>query len=256
MTKPSSSAQFAAQSAAHTQAFAWAAATMPQVTAAAAAMGVPPWRARGSAFAAAALAASAAPPPLPLPPQMPLPQSPPLQHLDAYTFATLLAQMGATGPPLAAFVTLGTAVLLVGHRLGSLSTQLAANKELAAREAQANKELAASEAKANKELQAGEAKAFAGRPRDGQGVVAATVPEAPRKVIAAPFAGSAVTVCNCEFVSEMMAGENVKVPVLAAGGIIDGRGIAAGMVLGAQGAWIGTRFIATRPIDGVLLRTW
>ena len=37
----------------------------------------------------------------------------------------------------------------------------------------------------------------------------------------------------------------VKVPVLAAGGITDGRGIAAGMVLGAQGAWIGTRFIAT-----------
>ena len=34
-------------------------------------------------------------------------------------------------------------------------------------------------------------------------------------------------------------------PVLAAGGIIDGRGIAAGMMLGAEGAWIGTRFIAT-----------
>ena len=38
----------------------------------------------------------------------------------------------------------------------------------------------------------------------------------------------------------------VKVPVLAAGGIVDGRGIAAGLMLGAQGAWIGTRFIATR----------
>ena len=37
----------------------------------------------------------------------------------------------------------------------------------------------------------------------------------------------------------------VKLPVLAAGGIIDGRGIAAGLMLGAQGAWIGTRFIAT-----------
>ncbi|MAW54839.1 MAG: 2-nitropropane dioxygenase, partial [Rhodospirillaceae bacterium] len=37
----------------------------------------------------------------------------------------------------------------------------------------------------------------------------------------------------------------VSVPVLAAGGIIDGRGIAAGMMLGAQGTWIGTRFIAT-----------
>ena len=38
----------------------------------------------------------------------------------------------------------------------------------------------------------------------------------------------------------------VSIPVLAAGGIIDGRGIAAGMMLGAQGAWIGTRFIATK----------
>ena len=37
----------------------------------------------------------------------------------------------------------------------------------------------------------------------------------------------------------------VTIPVLAAGGITDGRGIAAGMMLGAQGAWIGTRFIAT-----------
>lgn len=38
----------------------------------------------------------------------------------------------------------------------------------------------------------------------------------------------------------------VKVPVLAGGGIVDGRGIAACLVMGAQGAWIGTRFIATR----------
>ncbi len=37
----------------------------------------------------------------------------------------------------------------------------------------------------------------------------------------------------------------VNVPVLAAGGIVDGRGIAAAFMLGAQGAWIGTRFIAT-----------
>jgi len=37
----------------------------------------------------------------------------------------------------------------------------------------------------------------------------------------------------------------VKVPVLAAGGIVDGRGIAASLMLGAQGAWIGTRFIAS-----------
>lgn len=32
-------------------------------------------------------------------------------------------------------------------------------------------------------------------------------------------------------------------PVLAAGGIADGRGLAAALVLGADGAWIGTRFL-------------
>lgn len=36
-----------------------------------------------------------------------------------------------------------------------------------------------------------------------------------------------------------------SVPVLGAGGISDGRGIAAAFMLGAVGAWIGTRFLAT-----------
>src|SRR5919108_4850514 len=36
-----------------------------------------------------------------------------------------------------------------------------------------------------------------------------------------------------------------RVPVVAAGGIVDGRGLAAALALGADGAWIGTRFIAT-----------
>jgi NAD(P)H-dependent flavin oxidoreductase YrpB (nitropropane dioxygenase family) len=35
------------------------------------------------------------------------------------------------------------------------------------------------------------------------------------------------------------------VPVLAAGGIADGRGLAAALALGAAGAWIGTRFLAS-----------
>jgi nitronate monooxygenase len=38
----------------------------------------------------------------------------------------------------------------------------------------------------------------------------------------------------------------VRMPVIAAGGITDGRGIVAALALGASGALIGTRFIATR----------
>lgn len=40
--------------------------------------------------------------------------------------------------------------------------------------------------------------------------------------------------------------EVAPVPVLAAGGIADGRGLAAAMALGAAGAWIGTRFLASK----------
>ena len=36
-----------------------------------------------------------------------------------------------------------------------------------------------------------------------------------------------------------------QVPVVAAGGIFDGRGLAAALMLGADGIWVGTRFIAT-----------
>ena len=39
--------------------------------------------------------------------------------------------------------------------------------------------------------------------------------------------------------------EAVKVPVVAAGGIYDGRGLAAALALGATGVWMGTRFIAS-----------
>jgi len=52
-----------------------------------------------------------------------------------------------------------------------------------------------------------------------------------------------------------------RVPVVAAGGIFDGRGLAAALMLGADGVWLGTRFIATpeaRTVPGykeALLRT-
>jgi enoyl-[acyl-carrier protein] reductase II len=53
-----------------------------------------------------------------------------------------------------------------------------------------------------------------------------------------------------------------RVPVVAAGGIVDGRGLAASLALGADGIWVGTRFIATpeaRAVPGykdALLRTF
>ncbi len=37
-----------------------------------------------------------------------------------------------------------------------------------------------------------------------------------------------------------------RIPVVAAGGVGDGRGLAAVLILGAEGAWIGTRFVASR----------
>src|SRR5688572_15607635 len=52
-----------------------------------------------------------------------------------------------------------------------------------------------------------------------------------------------------------------RVPVVAAGGIVDGRGLAASLALGADGIWVGTRFIATPEAHSVpgykeaLLRT-
>lgn len=37
----------------------------------------------------------------------------------------------------------------------------------------------------------------------------------------------------------------VKIPVVAAGGLFDGRGLAAALAMGCQGVWMGTRFIAS-----------
>jgi len=43
-----------------------------------------------------------------------------------------------------------------------------------------------------------------------------------------------------------MVADEVKIPIIAAGGIADGRGVAAALALGAQGAQLGTRFICAQ----------
>ena len=44
-----------------------------------------------------------------------------------------------------------------------------------------------------------------------------------------------------------------RVPVLAAGGVVDGRGLAAMLALGAEGVLLGTRFVATKESEASAL---
>jgi enoyl-[acyl-carrier protein] reductase II len=46
-----------------------------------------------------------------------------------------------------------------------------------------------------------------------------------------------------------MAADMVKIPIIAAGGIADARGMIAALALGADGVYVGTRFIATHECD-------
>lgn len=46
-----------------------------------------------------------------------------------------------------------------------------------------------------------------------------------------------------------MTADRVKIPIIAAGGIADARGLVAALALGADGVYVGTRFIATRECD-------
>jgi len=47
--------------------------------------------------------------------------------------------------------------------------------------------------------------------------------------------------------------EAVNIPVIAAGAITDGRGLAAALAFGAQGVWVGTRFIASKEANAHVL---
>ena len=80
----------------------------------------------------------------------------------------------------------------------------------------------------------------------------------PRDAIALCHERNVLVASMCGKVRHAVAG---RVPVVAAGGIVDGRGLAAALVLGADGVWVGTRFIATPEARGApgykdaLLRT-
>jgi enoyl-[acyl-carrier protein] reductase II len=58
-------------------------------------------------------------------------------------------------------------------------------------------------------------------------------------------------VATMPLVPQIVDAVGADMPVVAAGGIFDGRGLAAALALGADGVWMGTRFIATPEARGV-----
>jgi nitronate monooxygenase len=102
----------------------------------------------------------------------------------------------------------------------------------------------------------GDASGVIGEARDGGAVVFATVGTAEEGRAAAAAGAHVVvaqgweagghvwgTVSTLALVPRVVDAVE-PVPVVAAGGIADGRGLAAVLALGAAGAWVGTRFLA------------
>ncbi|HKA03102.1 MAG TPA: nitronate monooxygenase, partial [Acidimicrobiales bacterium] len=57
--------------------------------------------------------------------------------------------------------------------------------------------------------------------------------------------GHTGTVATMALVPQVVDAVGDRVPVVAAGGLFDGRGLAAALALGADGVWLGTRFIVS-----------
>jgi enoyl-[acyl-carrier protein] reductase II len=58
-------------------------------------------------------------------------------------------------------------------------------------------------------------------------------------------------IATMALVPQVVDAVGAQVPVVAAGGLFDGRGLAAALALGADGVWVGTRFIATPEAQAV-----
>lgn len=82
--------------------------------------------------------------------------------------------------------------------------------------------------------------------RSGVDVIVAQGSEAGghRSTWVKPDSPQAAAVGTMTLVPEVV--DAVRAPVVAAGGIADGRGVVAALALGAQGVLLGTRFVATR----------
>jgi enoyl-[acyl-carrier protein] reductase II len=63
--------------------------------------------------------------------------------------------------------------------------------------------------------------------------------------------GHTGTVATFPLVPMIVDAVGDRIPVVAAGGVFDGRGLAAALALGADGVWVGTRFIATPEARGL-----
>jgi nitronate monooxygenase len=82
--------------------------------------------------------------------------------------------------------------------------------------------------------------------RAGVDIVVAQGAEAggQRSTWVKPASADSVSIGTLTLVPQVV--DAVRVPVIAAGGIADGRGLVASLALGASGALLGTRFVATR----------